>query len=328
VVVASGGNEVLVYRGTGFDASGNPTFAAPVSYPVDTNPVSVTVQYLNGDGVPDMVVANQGSNDVSILFGSWDSSGNWVGAAGPRLKSGGSGPIAAKAVFPTNGSLPQLVITNGQSGTLAVLPGVGQGFFNDQNPEIVSLPGNPVLTQGPTFGASGFGVVVTATGQLVGFDLNDLAGSAGVLRARPCSRRIVGHGYPAALTASETMPVAITIAKMFGGRSRTVNAGLEGAVEFAFGKTIRPLLRDYCLPCHSTEHTGGQPARAVAFPQSADSSGRGVRAYGSEGQLAEEAIARTGGESSRASRKGFSALTPIAGSVAPFVQGDRGEARL
>jgi hypothetical protein len=72
---------VLVYRGTGFDAAGNPTFAAPVSYPVGTNPVSVTIQDLNGDGIPDLVVANQGSNDVSILFGSWDSSGNWVGTA-------------------------------------------------------------------------------------------------------------------------------------------------------------------------------------------------------------------------------------------------------
>jgi hypothetical protein len=185
VVVASGGNEVLVYRGTGFDAAGNPTFAAPVSYPVGTNPVSVTIQDLNGDGIPDMVVANQGSNDVSILFGSWDSSGNWVGTAGPRLQSHGSGPIAAQAVFPAGGGLPQLVITNGQSGTLAVLPGVGQGFFNDQSPQIINLPGNPVLTQGPTFGASGLGVVVTATGQLIGFNLNDLAGSVGVVFTPP-----------------------------------------------------------------------------------------------------------------------------------------------
>ena len=121
-------------------------WTAPVSYPVGTNPVSVTVQDLNGDGIMDMVVANQGSNDVSTLFGSWDANGQWVGTAGPRLKSGGSGPIAAQAVFPSGGGLPQLVITNGQSGTLAVLPGVGQGFFNDQNPQIVNLPGNPVLT--------------------------------------------------------------------------------------------------------------------------------------------------------------------------------------
>jgi hypothetical protein len=39
------------------------------------------------------------------------------------LKSGGCGPIAAQAVFAAGGSLPQRVMTNGQSGTLTVLPG-------------------------------------------------------------------------------------------------------------------------------------------------------------------------------------------------------------
>jgi hypothetical protein len=185
VVVASGGNEVLVYRSTGFDAKSNPTFAAPVTYPVGTNPVSVTVQDLNGDGIPDMLVTNQGSNDVSLIFGSWDSSGNWVGTAGPRYNSGGSGPIAAQAVFPAGGGLPQLVITNGQSGTLTTLPGVGQGFFNDQNPQIINLlinlPPNTVITQGPTIGSTGSGVMVTSTGQLLGFNLNDLASSGAIV---------------------------------------------------------------------------------------------------------------------------------------------------
>src|SRR5262249_55730564 len=158
------------------------------------NPVAVTIQDLNGDGIPDMVVPNQGSNDVSLLFGSWDGSGQWVGTAGPRLKSGGSGPIAAQAAFPAGGP-PQLLVTNGQSGNLAGLPGVGQGFFNDQDPEIVNLPGNPVLTQGPTlFGASGAGVVVAATGQLIGFNLNNLAGSVATVFTLPGGRGSGGGG--------------------------------------------------------------------------------------------------------------------------------------
>jgi hypothetical protein len=220
IVVASGGNEVLVYRGTGFDpASGAPTFAAPVSYAVGTNPVSVTIQDLNGDAIPDLIVTNQGSNDVSLIFGSWDTSGNWVGTAGPRLKSGGSGPIAAQAVFPADGGPPQLVITNGQSGTLAVLSGVGQGFFNDQNPQIVNLPGNPVLTQGPTFfGSSGSGVLLTATGQLLGFNLNDLAGSIGVLFApagdEVAAAQALADGHVVAVLASGTV---VDLAPVEGG---------------------------------------------------------------------------------------------------------------
>jgi hypothetical protein len=176
VVVASGGNEILVYRGTGFDAAGHPTFDAPVSYPVGTDPVSVTIQDLNGDGIPDMLVVDQGSNDIAELFGSWDASGHWVGMPGPRLHSGGVGPIAvAVRDVPGTGN-PELVVTNGQSGTITVLPGVGQGFFNDQNPQVLNVPGNPTLGQGASlFGASNSGVVVTAEGQLLSFNLDDFA---------------------------------------------------------------------------------------------------------------------------------------------------------
>jgi hypothetical protein len=227
VVVASGGNEVLVYRGTGFDAAGHPTFAPPVSYSVGTDPAAVTIQDINGDGIPDMLVANQGSNDVSILFGSWDAAGNWVGRPGPRLKSGGSGPIATAVVFPQGGGLPNLVVTNGESGTLAVLPGVGQGFFNDQNPTILSLPGNPVLTQGPTsLGASGFGVAVAAAGQLFGFDLNNFAGSVRTLFAPP-----PGEGVEAA----EVLADGHVVAALDGGMVvdlTLANGGL--AVDGAF----------------------------------------------------------------------------------------------
>jgi hypothetical protein len=204
VVLASGGNQVLVYRGTGFDAAGNPTFAAPVSQPVGTNPVAVTIQDLNGDGIPDMLVADQGSNDVAELFGSWDANGNWVATAGPRLKSGGSGPIATAVVTPQGGGQPELVVTNGQSGTLAVLPGVGKGFFNDQNPQILNIPGNPVLTQGPTsFGTSGAGLVVAATGQLIGFDVNNFAASVATLFTPPA-----GQGVQAAQALADGHVVA------------------------------------------------------------------------------------------------------------------------
>src|SRR5205823_6400159 len=94
VLASGGGNAVVVYRGTGFDADGRPTYAPPVTFPVGTNPVSVTAQDLNGDGVPDLLVANEGSNDVSVLFGAYDAAGHWTAVNGPRLASGGVGPDA------------------------------------------------------------------------------------------------------------------------------------------------------------------------------------------------------------------------------------------
>jgi hypothetical protein len=170
-VVSSGSNSLVVYRTTGIN-NGVLSFAAtPQTYFVGTSPASITVADLNGDGIPDMVIANQGSNDVSVLFGSYDANGNWVGIPGPRLKSGGDGPIAA-TVRAGNG-VPDLVVTNGGSGTLTLLPGVGQGFFDDQHPQTLFNLGSAVV-QAPTFvGNSGVGYAVTAAGNLVRFDLDN-----------------------------------------------------------------------------------------------------------------------------------------------------------
>ena len=143
VVLASGSDAVLVYRGTGFVA-GRPTFADPQTIFVGTDPAGLTIADLNGDGVPDMLVANQGSNDVSVLFGSIVG-GQWVATPGPRLKTGGSGPVATTLRDLNGDGIPDLVVANGQSGTFSVLPGVGQGFFNATAPQILTVPGHPTL---------------------------------------------------------------------------------------------------------------------------------------------------------------------------------------
>ena len=91
---ARGSNSVEIYRTIAI-TNGVPTFApSPKTFFVGTAPASVTVADFNGDGVPDLLVADQGSNDVSEIFGSYNASGDWVGTLGPRLKSGGDGPIA------------------------------------------------------------------------------------------------------------------------------------------------------------------------------------------------------------------------------------------
>jgi hypothetical protein len=182
VVLGSASNDVLVYRCTGFDAAGQPTFAAPATYPVGTDPVAVTIQDITGNGIPDILVANYGSNDVSILFGSYGANGDWVAREGPRLKSGGSGPVAV-AVQDVPGGNPSLIITNGQSGNLTVLRGVGQGFFNDTDPQILNIPGNPGIGAALLLGSSG--VVVTGDGRLVGFNLGDFARTVATIFAPP-----------------------------------------------------------------------------------------------------------------------------------------------
>src|SRR5947209_2185766 len=49
------------------------SFAPPISYGVGTAPGAVAVADFNGDGKPDLAVANLGSANVSVLLGNGDS---------------------------------------------------------------------------------------------------------------------------------------------------------------------------------------------------------------------------------------------------------------
>ena len=51
-----------------------PTFVAAGTFRAGTNAVDVAVADLNGDGKPDLAVANQQSENISILLGSGDGS--------------------------------------------------------------------------------------------------------------------------------------------------------------------------------------------------------------------------------------------------------------
>jgi hypothetical protein len=186
VVLSTGSNAVVVYRTTSV-SNGVPTFApAPRTYFVGTAPASLTVADINDDGIPDLLIANQGSNDVSVIFGSYNSNGDWVGVPGPRLKSGGDGPIAVVVADLNKDLVPDLAVVDGGSGTVAELPGVGSGFFDDRQPKVLFNLGSAVL-QPPTFvGDSGIGFAVTAGGDLVRFDLNNpQSGATVVFAAQP-----------------------------------------------------------------------------------------------------------------------------------------------
>jgi hypothetical protein len=181
IVVGTGSNTVEVYRTISI-TGGVPTFApAPETYFVGTAPSSVTVAEISGNGVPDLLIANQGSNDVSVIFGSYNAEGDWVGQPGPRLKSGGDGPIAVAVPDLSNAAFPGLVVFNAGSGTVTELPGVGLGFFNDQAPQTLLNFGGALL-QPPTFvGETGLGYAVTAVGNLDRFDLADPSAGASMV---------------------------------------------------------------------------------------------------------------------------------------------------
>jgi hypothetical protein len=156
IVANSGGNNLLVYPGLG-----NGQFGAAQTFFTGTNPASVTVAYLNDDLVPDpsdpthqrlfdptpdLVVANEGSNDVTVLYGQGQGN-NWKFEPGPRLDAHGSGPVSTAVHYTADGrggaAIPNLVIANSQSNTVTMLPGVGGGFFDDRNPQVLPTGVDP-----------------------------------------------------------------------------------------------------------------------------------------------------------------------------------------
>jgi hypothetical protein len=168
VAVDGASNSLQIYRplpGGGY---------ARTSYIVGTDPVSVTIAAVHGDGIPDLLVANKGSNDVSVFFGAYDANGRWVPLPGPRLASGGTGPLAANPVAdPNSPGGFDLAITNSQGG-VSVLPGRGQGFFDDRSPQTLPLPSAPAAP--PSFFEPGgdLGVLPLGDGRLYRLDFSTL----------------------------------------------------------------------------------------------------------------------------------------------------------
>src|SRR5205814_2274159 len=117
------------------DQDGQPVLSSKQTFFTGTDPVSVTITNsandLNGDNIPDVAVANQGSNDVSIFLGQEQGNAltglTWTLSYRPRQRSGGLGPtsIAVVDVPDAGKSGPDLVVSNGQSNDVAVLAGRG-----------------------------------------------------------------------------------------------------------------------------------------------------------------------------------------------------------
>jgi hypothetical protein len=125
IVANSGSNNVLVYPGLGNGQFGQATNGGH-GYFVGTNPTGIAVANLNGQ--PDLIVANSGSNDVSILLGQGSGS-SWTLVPGPRIKTD-AGPVAVAVGNILGTGRSDLAVANQEANNVQVFPGVGGGFFS------------------------------------------------------------------------------------------------------------------------------------------------------------------------------------------------------
>ncbi len=100
------------------------SFQGAAVYSVGSGPYSVTAADLNGDGKPDLAVANVNSNNVSILLGN----GNGTFQAAVNYGAG-SGPFSVTAADLNGDGKLDLAVANYSSNNVSILLGNGNGTF-------------------------------------------------------------------------------------------------------------------------------------------------------------------------------------------------------
>ena len=100
------------------------TFTGPTDFAVGDSPNSVAVGDFNGDGDPDLVVANEFGESVSVLLGG---AGGGFGAA-TNIATGGFPFAVAVGDFNGDGD-PDLAVADAFDGVISVLLGSAGGTF-------------------------------------------------------------------------------------------------------------------------------------------------------------------------------------------------------
>jgi hypothetical protein len=184
IVANSGGNNVLIYPGLGNGQFG-PAINDGNGYFVGTNPVGITVADLTGS-LPDLIVADEGSNQVSFLLNHSDGN-NFSFSLPLRLNAGGYGPVSTVVGNFTGGRYPDLLVTNSVSNDVTLLPGVGQGFFNAQDPRVYTVGSDPAASFVGNFDSNTDLVTVNAGS-------NDLTLISGFEGSNPVTTTIASGG--------------------------------------------------------------------------------------------------------------------------------------
>jgi hypothetical protein len=196
VAGASDGAVYVARPGNGSPFGAVQTYNVPAEV-ADPGPPPVAVGDFNGDGKPDLVVANPGidmsADSVSVLL----NNGNGTFGAAQSYTVGGSPTAVALGDFNGDGKLD--IVTANANSTMSVLLGQGNGTFAPAQNYAIGGPANSVAVA--DFNHDGQLDVVT-TGAEIDLLLNNGNGTFGAYqKVGPAGSNVVaadfnGDGYP------------------------------------------------------------------------------------------------------------------------------------
>ncbi len=131
-------NGVSVLLNTTTVGSTTAGFAPTQFFATGTKPSSVFATDINGDGRKDLIVANRGSNSISVLLNTTSPGSTTPGFASQQTFATGASPVGVTAADINGDGLPDLVVANYNStGSISVLlnttaPGAAQPSFAAQ----------------------------------------------------------------------------------------------------------------------------------------------------------------------------------------------------
>jgi len=243
VVTNGGGNQILLFRNAAGAAGTAVGFLPPEAFFVGTNPSALATGDVNGDGIPDVVVANEGSDDISVLLGITGADGRWTLSPGLRLSTGGKSPagvaigdFVTQAGRSGHDGISDIAVTNRGSNSAFMIPGLSGGFFNDRSP--IPLPLPPNAGPGP--------IVPTPRGPAIGNN----NGSFTVVTAAASGRadaafvsRTYATGGSGAVSLAVTVRGGITFLSAGTAGSGSVSQFLArpGALDFTFDRSAKLL---------------------------------------------------------------------------------------
>ena len=121
IVANSADNTVSVLLNTTAPGATTPSFATQQTFATGSGPVSVTAADVNGDGQPDLIVANRSGNTVSVLLNTTAPGATTPSFAAQQTFATGSGPYSVTAADVNGDGKPDLIVANANGNNVSML---------------------------------------------------------------------------------------------------------------------------------------------------------------------------------------------------------------